>query len=151
MRRNKLEQLADGKIYTFVAKFSVYGRRKSYVANILDYHNPDNLTMCITDVIMNGKNVCSHAWLTDVRNFYGTSLKQGDEIKFRAKVVPYTKSVVLVQTKDYKVTNLKGAVDYTFDVISMQRIRNQKSKKGNTHGKQCKTKNTIKKKNQACI
>lgn len=155
MKRNKLKQLADGKVYTFVAKFSVYGKRKSYIKRITDYHNPDNLTMCIADVrLNNGKLVCSHAWLTDVRKFYGTSLKEGDEIKFKAKITPYTKSLVLVQTEDYTVTNLKGAVDYTFDVISMQKIRSKKSKnenRGNTHGEQCKTKNTSEETNQACI
>ncbi len=82
--RTELEVIKDVRA-EFIATFVRYGKKSAYKGPMLT-------TLLFRNVkYRDGNIVCSHIWFTQTKGFRAFDFKEGDQIKFQARVKEYTK------------------------------------------------------------
>ena len=82
-KRTSLKELGNADRHKFFATVGRFGKKTGFKGN------GTRPTICLTNIIYNGKVVTDHQWFTCGEGFAG--LKSGDKISFYARVTSYVK------------------------------------------------------------
>lgn len=101
--RDELRKIGGEERHEFTATFERTGWKDGYKGSLR--------TVLLLDVEMDGRKVADHLWMNFTKGFEGIPLKQGDRIKFNARVSMYEKGykgwrwdVYKPIEKDYKLS-----------------------------------------------